>query len=502
MNSLRDLRRQLVERKYFFLLVIILCVGVYLSILDNAFVSDDVQGILENPQIGNLSLTLKKFDLNVLLKDLVFLAFGKSPLAYHVVNLVLHILATILVYFFVLILTEDYRLSSFATLLFALHPIHTEAVTWISGRGYVLYSVFFLLSFIFYHFSQPLPALIFYTLSLFSSAWALPLLIVFPLYGWYLRGKKFDWGFYLALLAVAGLNLFLVYRVGGITSRALRGASVGGTRDYTITMPHSLTQYLYLVSWPIKLSFYRENDLLTSTYILFSRVIASIFIFILPLFFFLRKMKLALFFLLFFLASISLSLSPIKVGWYVAERYLYLGSISFCVLLAFLLLEVGEKLSRPHLALILLLPILLLYFARTFIRNDDWQSRESLWTVTVRDSPRSPRAHNNLGDVYGRKGDWKKAVVEFQTALKLKPNYAAPYHNLGIAYLNLGDFEIAKKYLLRAIELSPRYDSAYYVLGIISLKEGNSTEAQRHWEHCLEINPRNADCRWSLESLR
>ncbi len=509
MKSLSDLKSHLLERKYFLLLVVLLCVGVYLNILDNAFVSDDVVGILENPDVGKISLALKQFNLSIALKDLVFLCFGRSTLAYHILSIILHILATILVYFFVLILTRNERLSSFTTLLFALHPIHTETVTWISGRTYALYSVFFLLSFIFYHLSLEnekriaylLPSVIFYTIALFCSTWALPLLVIFPLYGWYLKEKEFDWRFYLTLAVIAGINFALVFKVGGVTSRAATGAMAGGTHDRTVTIPFSITQYIYLLFWPLKLSIYHEGTVLSLTYVFWSRVASVAFAFLLPLVLFWRKAKIPLFFLLFFLVSMALSLSPIKVGWYVAERYLYLGSVSFCVLIAAVLLWLEEKLPIRNLALFLLIPILLLYSIRTVIRNEDWQTRSSFWIATAEVSPTSSRAHNNLGDVYGWRGEWGKAAAEFKKAIARKPNYAPPHYNLGIAYANLGNFEEAKKELLKAVRLDSQHYKALHILGVISFKQGNLEEARKYWEECLKINPNYEDARRALRTL-
>jgi len=501
MKSLFDLKQHFLEHKFSFFLIILLCVGVYLNILDNAFVSDDVQGILENPHIGDVGAALKQFNLNLALKDLVFLAFGRNPAAYHILSIILHILATILVYFFLLILTENERLSSLATLLFALHPIHTETITWISGRGYALYSIFFLLAFVFYHFSLEsekrgpnlLAATVFYALALFTIPWALPLLVVFPLYSWYVKSGKFDWPFYLTLTVLTVAYFFLVFKAGFVGQKASTGAKVGGTHDITILIPFSITQYIYLMFWPKVLSFYHEGLTLNQDYVFWSRVFTVGFAILLPAILFWRNKKLPLFFLLFFLIAISPSLSPVKVGFYVAERYVYLGSISFCVLIAAALIWLEKKLPIKNLALFLLIPILLLYSIRTVIRNDDWQTRASFWMATVRDTPTSYRAHNNLGDVYGWRGDWNKAIKAFQTAIKLKSDYDTPRYNLGIAYFSVNNLEGAKEQLQAALKLNSQHYKAYYILGVVSLKEGKTEEAREYWEKCLKINPNYQD---------
>ena len=363
--------------------------------------------------------------------------------------------------------------------------------------------------FIFYHFSlenekrlSPLAlAIIFYALALFTIPWALPLLVVFPLYGWYLKGKKLDWPFYLILTVLTVAYFFLVFRAGFVGQKASTGAKVGGTHDITILIPFSITQYIYLMFWPKVLSFYHEGLTLSQDYVFWSRLFTVGFAVLLPAVLFWRKRKLPLFFLLFFLIAISPSLSPVKVGFYVAERYVYLGSISFCVFLAAVLIWLEKKLPIKNLALFLLIPILLLYSIRTFIRNDDWQTRASFWIATAKDTPTSYRAYNNLGDVYGWRGDWSKAIKAFQTAIKLKSNYDTPRYNLGIAYLSVNNLEGAKEQLQAALKLNPQHYKAYYILGVLSFKEGNTEEAKKHWEKCLEINPNYQDALRRLSSL-
>lgn len=492
----------------FFLLVALLCLAAYFNALDGAFVSDDIESIVENQQLGNFFLAIKQFNFLDFLRGVIFHLFGRSPLPFHAVNLSLHILNAVLVYFFILILTENDRLSTFTSLLFALHPIHTEAVSWISGGGYLLYSFFFLSSFLFFHFyvesrsrSFLMTSLALYFLGVATAVWIVPLLPIFFLYEKYLKGKSITWVFYFAVIAAGALNFFVAHQAGIVAFKAGAGASAGGTKDPTITIPHSLAQYIYLLFWPLNLTIYHEGLTVNSIYILLSRAAAVLIVFVSPLILFLRKAKLPLVFLLFFLASISLSLSPIKIGWYVAERYLYIGSISFCVLIAFLLLWLEKKLPIKNLALILLIPILLGYFARTVWRNKDWQSRTSFWIATAEASPTSHRAYNNLGNVYGWQEEWDKAIEAYKKALKIKPDHDTSNSNLGIAYIKIGDLEAAKKYLLRAVKINPKLFKAFFNLGLVYYKQGDFEEARKYWEQVLKINPNYTQARRALMTL-
>lgn len=508
MRSFSDFRQILSENKLFFLLVALLCLGVYLNVLNGKFVSDDIEGIVENRNLGNLFLAIKQFNFLDFLRGVIFIFLGRGSLPFHVVNLSLHILNTILAYFFILILTKSDRLATFSSLLFALHPIHTEAVSWISGGGYLLYSFFFLSSFLFFHLyvesrgrSFLVTSLALYLLGVATAIWIVPLLPFFFFYEKYLKDKGITWAFYLIVVVFGALN-FLVAREAGIVAfKAAAGASAGGTKDPTITMPHSLVQYIYLLFWPLNLTIYHEGLRVGSVYILGSRVATILVMFVAPLVFLLRKIKLPLFFLLFFLASISLSLSPVKIGWYVAERYLYIGSISFCVLIATLLLWLEKKLPVKNLALFLLMPILLFYSLRTVLRNRDWQTRTSFWIATAKSSPTSHRAYNNLGNVYGWQKEWNKAIEAYKNALKIKPDHDTSNSNLGIAYIRVGNFEAAKKHLLRAIKINPKLYKAYYNLGLVYYKQNEPEEAKKYWRQALKINPSYTQVRQALITL-
>jgi len=493
----------------FFALVAVLCLVVYFNALGGEFVSDDVSSIVENSNLGNFSLALKNFNVLNFSRAAIFHLFGKNVFAFHTVNLLLHIGTTILVYFFILILTKNERLSTLATLLFALHPIHTEAVTWISGGGYVLYSFLLLLSFLFFHFSvlndrrwsYLIAALVLYILAISSGIWAATLLPLFFLYEFYLRQKKPSWLFYLVLVLFAALGFYVNWKAGAVTGKIEAGASVGGTRDWTVTAPHSLVQYFYLLLWPLNLTIYHEGLKVSQNYVWLSRTAALLMILITPLILFWRKKKVALFFLLFFLVSISLSLSPVKIGWYVAERYLYLGSISFCVLVAAILLWLEKKLPIKNLALFLLIPILLFYSWRTFVRNNDWRTQASFWVATAKASPTSFRAWNNLGNVYGWEKKWDRAVEAYQQSLKIKPDHDTANFNLGIAYFSKGDLEAAKKYFLRTVQISPKHYRAFYNLGLTSYKQENFAEARQYWEQALRLNPNYNQARKGLGLL-
>lgn len=502
------------SRERFIVLTIGLTVLAYANSLDNAFVSDDIGGILQNPNLGNIWLSLKSLNVLGLWYALLFHFFGRTPWPFHLLNLVLHLGTTLMVYLVLKALTIPEDLSRWATLLFALHPVHTEAVTWISGGGYPSYSFLFLLSFwLFIRAHQEKKKrtwLLFFSWCLYFLAlrvriWALPLPAVYFLYERLILRKSWrdlNWGFY-AVLGATLLGEVAFYFLTGQAQTRIASVALKSNgkvlNNPLISIPHSLTQFLKLLFWPLNLTLYHEGDILTPSYIWIARLVAVLFLVVLPIVF--RKQRWVIFFWAFFLLSVLIALSPVQISWLVAERYLYLGSLSFVVLVSFLLSWLADKLRSRYLALGLLSVILILYGLRTWIRNNDWQTRASLWFATAKVSPRSPKVHNNLGDIYGGWGKIDKAIEEFEEARRLQPRYADATHNLANAYFKKGDFKKAQEYFLEALSYNPNLYQSYYALGVIAYKNQQIEEAREYFRKALKINPNHLPSLQAIQVL-
>ena len=132
----------------YYLALIGVCFLVYANSLNNAFVFDDISGILENPNI--YQPFNHWYEPASLLNSLSYLIGKYNPFPFHLINIVLHALNTILV-FLSLRLFFKVESSFISACLFALHPIHTEAVTWISGKSYIILSLFILAPLLLYY---------------------------------------------------------------------------------------------------------------------------------------------------------------------------------------------------------------------------------------------------------------------------------------------------------------------------------------------------------------
>jgi len=487
----------------------------YLNSLNNEFVSDDISGIVRNPNIGNLSVIFKSIDgvikfFQHTLWSITYLLFGPSPAAFRSINILFHLGSVLSVYLLVYLLSSPLTALGAAAVT-AVHPIMTESVTWISGIGYVSYSFFSLLSAIFYLFSTKERKYLYFSLASFllalsisEKAVILPLLIFLLNFSWQIRhldAKR------IALLLIPAIGIVILFlsklpgrlawlesahyqRIPKFTS--LRQAIIYET--YLIII--STTSYLNLIFWPKNLTLYHSEMSFTQREI-FTR---AIFLLVIIAFMFWGwfKNKRVFFWLFWFFVALSPTLTPFGVSWIVAERYAYLASIGIFVLLAMGLVKIGEILGNYKLSYLLLGIILLPLTIRTIIRNNDWQNQDTLWLAAAKTSPSSPQNHNNLGDLYSRRGEFEKAVEEFKTAIKLNPRYADAYHNLANVYWQTKDVDKAIAAYQKAIELNPRLWQSYQNLAAIYFQQKKLPLAEKHLHEAIRINPRNPNLHLNL----
>jgi Flp pilus assembly protein TadD len=182
-----------------------------------------------------------------------------------------------------------------------------------------------------------------------------------------------------------------------------------------------------------------------------------------------------------------------------AERYLYLPSFGFVLLIAMALSR--AKAVNPGLASVLVmisLAVAVVYSVGTVSRNAVWRDDATLFTDTVRKSPDAALAHNNLGAAYGKRNRLDEAVSEFITALKLKPDYADAHYNLGDAYLKQNRLDEAVSEFITALKLKPDYADAHYNLGIAYGKQNRLDEAVSEFITALKLKPDYADAHNNL----
>jgi len=484
---------------------------IYFNTLGNGFVSDDIAAIAKNSDIGKFSNIFSYFPNGSIQKTLYFFAFhlaGLSPWIFRSINILAH-LGSVFMVFTILSLLAKKPIAVMAAVLFAVHPLLTESVTWISGGPYSLYAILFLISFLLYILSEKSKkayyySIFFFFLALTSSEKAMPLFLVFLLFEFSFRSIKENWKKSLPyfFLSIFWLFMFLS-RVGERVSSVTSDSPAQGDSAFfnpLVQIPVAIVSYLKLIFWPAKLSLYQtEMVFSTSQYAMF---LLAFLVFLAVIFTSFKKDRKIFFWLSFFVVSLLVTLTPIKIAWVVAERYAYLGSIGIFVTLAYFfnyLIEKDEKYRATAYAVFGLLAIAL--SARTIIRNTDWKNEDSLWVATAEVAPSGEHIHNNLGDVYSRQGDLPRAVSEFKKAIEINPRYADAYHNLANTYHEMNDYDDAVSNYQKAIELNPGLWQSYQGLAAIYFEKGDYPEALRNMEAAAKINPNDPELQQNLQLI-
>lgn len=509
-------RAYISQNRLVILTLMLLGGAVYLNALSNAFVSDDIAEIAKNPLISDplASISTNPFGfIRLLLYWVAHSVGGLNPSYFRSINLLFHLLNICLVFTIINLILNSKRVAFFAAALFAVHPVLVEPVTWISGGSYPQYSFFFLVSFLLYILSRHKPILYWFSvISFWLSFMSHPvmpasLILVFVLYEWIWRNFKKNWPkiipFFLVVVIYAGLNL------AALPEREATLQNVHykeqGFDNPLVQIPTAITSYLELIFWPKDLTLYHSELLFTPSQFVFKVIIFILFLTGLALAY--KKNRFIFFWLSFFLITLTPTLTPFRLNWVVAERYVYLGSVGIFTAVAYLIMWLDNKFGKKSLFFPLLVILIILLSARTITRNIDWKNEDNLWIATGKTSPSNPNTHNNLGDVYGRRGDKEAAIREFQTATQLKPNYADAYHNLANTYAEIGKFNEALENYQKAIEYNPRLWQSYQNMATIyfTLAQSDPAKSQEYYPRAIDylkqaqsLNPSNLHLRLGL----
>ena len=484
----------------FFLLITGITIFVYTFSWRNEFVSDDIAGIAQNPGIGNLWQQITSTNINNIVYSIIYVAFGPTPFWFHLNNTIAHIATIFLVYAVIWLISTSKWLSRVVTLLFALHPVQTEVVTWISGYSYTAYTFFSLATlFVFMLVDKKIirQAWIWTTallllLALRSSEKSVILPGILALYIVFFSKISFRKLFLLIPTASVG-TVYVMYLFSNLFKRIeyVNPSSQGSdTIVYNplLQIPTAIGTYIKLLLVPVNLTLYHEFiQYSPGEYI--GNVVLTIIVLAL-LFVCWKYNRLASFGIALFLTSLAPTLLPINVGWIVAERYVHFGSIGFFLAFAALTYELLKKFRiREEHVLTGMAVLAVILGGLTVRRNLEWRSQDTLWPVTVKRSPYSAYAHNNMGDYYGRHGDVQNSIRSFETARKLRPGYAEATHNLANTYLAIGEATKAATLYKEAAEYNPTLYQSYHQLGAIAFDLKKYTEAIVYFEKAAELSP-------------
>ena len=481
-------------------LIVLLGFGLYANSINGKFIWDDRYLIKENIYIKNPAdmpkLLTKNIGMGAGLKSasyrpLQMLTYaanyrlhGLDARGYHFTNILFHILAALALYFFLGAIFNNRNLSLIAALLFVSHPIHTEAVSYISGRADPMALFFMLLA-----FTGPI---FFYVLALLSRESALILPVLILLYH-YAFGKKIERRSFLPVIIISAMYIALRVFV-------IRTNLPGDTCDTTVfqRMPGffvAITEYFRLLLWPFGLHM-EYGDRIFSMAEPKALLGICITVFLLGYAFFKRRKNKILFFsVLWFFITILPSSNLYPINAYMAEHWLYLPSIGF-----FLIVANGMTKWRGGLNLLSIL-LLVFYSSLTIMQNNYWKEPIAFYNKTLEYAPDSFRVHNDLGIEYYELGEKEKAARSYERAIELDPKPARAHNNLGVVYKNLGRLDEALAAFEKAVALDPGLAEAYNNLGVAYDEKGKKDKAVAAYKKAIELDPNPAEAYSNLGNI-
>jgi len=525
-----------------------LAVSAYLNTLQNNFVWDDTQQILRNPDIrgetpvshlftsdvwsfshpGRPSRNNYYRPLQMLMYRLTAKLFGFSPSAFHTVNLILHLMVTLLAYASFYQLTRSLALAFTGGVLFALDPIHTEAVAWISASTEIGCALFFLLAFFLFllamrastepgdrRFVRVTLWLSSYTSFALAMLWkemavTLPFVIASYLLFFDLRTSspkarlRRALGRTLPYWIVVAAYLPLRHHALGFLYTSQR-KFVLSPAGYFLTVLHLISKYFLELVLPLHLNAYQVFDPVQT--LSDPRALAAIVFLLLVVAAFAYGWKRSP--LAVFAGSwIFLTLIPVlnlrAVGRNVfAERYLYIPSLGFCLLAVWLASEALAMLPagyRSWVGVCSLILVASLYLAGTVNRNQDWKDDFTLFSRTLEQSPNSPDLQNRVADLLrSEKGDSEGAEQHYLRGVALAEEQNPPeWDQLDSAYIGLAlidadrrQFERALAALDKAQAADPTDPQVESVRGSLLLELGRWKEAQTILSKRLAANSKD-----------
>jgi len=524
-------KQKIYEKKWFAIgLIVLVTFLVYSNTFKNEFVYEDHSQIVNNNFIKDWKYIPTIFKLDVrsataypfkgsYYRPLFLLSFifdyslwHLNPVGYHLTNLLIYIVTSVLIYILINYISKSGITALLTTLFFVVHPVHTEVVTYISGRDYLLSFLFYLLAFLLYiiHIKPAKPkrffclffSLFFFFLALLSKEMAITLPFILLLYDFHFIDKKYPEKFisrvkknYLLYFIVIGLYLILRVSVLGKVTFQSSLPYPGGT-FYTafLTMSRVFFHYIKLLIFPLHLSieyvfplsksFFSKPSPIFSVFILFACVLTA---------FKVRKFSNVISFSIFYFFIVLLPVSQIiPTPIFIADRYLYFPSLGFCFLISTGIVRVYNlsEINFIKKAIILFFCCFFVFYSIVTInRNADWKDDITLWLKTVRVAPKSFRAHYNFGNVYSRKGLYNQAVDEYKKALQIRPNSSKAYNNLGFVYSKMGFLEKAIDEYQKAVHIQSDNARFHANLGIVFRKKNLLEKAIIHHEKAIKIDP-------------
>jgi len=479
-------------------------VVVSLNSLWNGYVTDDNILIRQNRDLDSWSTIGRGFTHYLMLpwvyRPIIFLSYfldkqlwGADPFGFHLTNLVSHALVTGLVFVWGFMLLRERRVAFAAALLFAVMPVHSESVAWISGRTDVLSALFFLAALVLAtHSLQGVRprwgayagSLVLFAVAMLTKEMSATLPVVLglqmlcfgqPTWARRLRSRAWLLAPYFAIIAI----------YFAVRTAAIGGAMIGQAFPNANIMttfkasPLIILWYLWLLIQPAAGRLYYQIDETSSANPFPALVLIAL---LAGLVYATVRRRREAFWGWWFLATLF-PILLIPTDPRMADHYIYLPTVGFALAVglgAVRLLDWCRQGMSPAVRLLLpgvMVLVLLVMAWDSCRRNAYWKDSIVFYTAMTRQDPTIAVAHSNLGTLLFAENRPEEGLVHLQQAVKLKPNFPEVLDNLAGAYYKLGRYDEAVKIYQRVLAKHPRDGRAALFLAKSLLAAGRPHEA-------------------------
>lgn len=504
---------------------------VFFNTLSNDFVFDDESVVQNYPAIRDPGNIPKYFTAEEGFHKVIgnyyrpvvyttytvdYFLWGLNPYGFHLTNNLINLIASLFLFAVIyrLFLKFKYGLlaSLISALIFTAHPVHTEAVSWVSGRTDSLVTLFFFAAFYFYIVYSETEinkhlflSLLFYAFGLLSKE----MIVTFPviIIAFDLLWKKKTlmeirekWKLYFLFAGLTVIYLIARYSLlQDVTSRNTYNYFYG--KDFVTaaaTMLKTIPVYLKLLVFPAGLLYHYNgvmpdsNSFADISVILSLLLITSLIAAAWILYKNYSKISFAIAFIFITLLPV---MNIIPTMNYMAERFLYITSFSLSLIIAYLIVKfINEKNFYPVISV--MLAVIIIFSVLTIKRNSEWKDNNTLYSTA--EGIDGSVLLVNMGNIYANNKQFDEAFNRYQRAIQIRYGSVLAHHNTGLIYLIRGNLDSAEIKFKEGLKIDSLAPDGYFQLANVYQQQGRLNEAIEKLEKLQNIVP---DYRGSRELL-